>query len=204
MLELYEITGDSLYQARGNPGTHNVSLLYNHIDTLRQNRPISSPIYDKLAHDGVGDQSKQSRSVKTPLQVLFVEGWMLGFHSKSSPQAPLMLVAINRALKMYEAIWKLIDFWILLRIDDLDYVYEWRYEQEVNNSKAAGRSCQSKESINAFVNNFMPAYNFYYTNLPKILIDKFPSESVYELNITKERAISQATRVITDNIKNIK
>ena len=76
-----------LLQGRGLPGTHDVPLAIEILDSLRRiNEPdaqgtVSIPIFDKSLHSGRGDRIHQTTVVNRPLDVIIVEGWCTGFYS---------------------------------------------------------------------------------------------------------------------------
>lgn len=153
------------YHHRGVPGTHDTILLYEHIQQMRcaALSTIKLPVYDKFACDGEGDRIGW-REIKLPVRVVIVEGWMLGFHPVAHPTNMI----INENLTSYLDIWKLIDIWVLLRISNLVWIKDWRYEQEVNDAMALDRYARSRDQVDDFVKTFMPSYHDYYTNLPYI------------------------------------
>src|SRR5580704_9712297 len=78
--------GNPYLEHRGYPGTHDLDLGVRALDALRALEPGSTatvrvPVYDKSAHGGRGDRAPESawRDVTGPLDIVFVEGWMLGF-----------------------------------------------------------------------------------------------------------------------------
>jgi len=75
-----------LLQGRGQPGTHDVPLGTQILDSLRRiNEPgaegtVSIPIFDKSLHSGEGDRIEQTTVVNRPLDVIIMEGWCIGFY----------------------------------------------------------------------------------------------------------------------------
>lgn len=75
-----------LLQGRGLPGTHDIPLGTNILDSLlRINEPgargtVSIPIFDKSLHSGRGDRSERTTVVNRPLDVIIMEGWCTGFY----------------------------------------------------------------------------------------------------------------------------
>ena len=51
------------------------------IDKMIKDTVVEIPRYDKSAYNGKGDRAKQSEwmKMKGPLDLVIVEGWMLGF-----------------------------------------------------------------------------------------------------------------------------
>ena len=77
---------NALLQSRGQPGTHDVPLGTDILNSLlRINEPdargtVSIPIFDKSLHSGKGDRIEKTTVVNRPLDVIIMEGWCLGFH----------------------------------------------------------------------------------------------------------------------------
>jgi len=75
-----------LLQGRGQPGTHDVPLGTQVLNSLRQiNEPdaegtVSIPIFDKSLHSGEGDRTRKKTVVNRPLDVIIMEGWCIGFY----------------------------------------------------------------------------------------------------------------------------
>lgn len=88
--ELARVASDHPYnpllQGRGQPGTHDVPLGTQVLNSLRQiNGPdaegtVSIPIFDKSLHSGEGDRIQQTTVVNRPLDVIIMEGWCIGFY----------------------------------------------------------------------------------------------------------------------------
>jgi D-glycerate 3-kinase len=155
--------GNPYLEHRGYPGTHDVSLGARTLAALRglgAGQSMAVPSYDKSAHGGRGDRAPESawRTVIGPIDVVIVEGWMLGF--EPAPAARVsdpMLVEPNRALAAYAQWHDLIDAFIVLRAEDDAFVLRWRVEAE-EAMKARGLPGLSREAIEDYVRRFLPAY----------------------------------------------
>lgn len=75
-----------LLQGRGLPGTHDVPLGTETLNSLRRiNEPdaqgtVPIPIFDKSLHSGRGDRIERTTVVNRPLDVIIMEGWCTGFY----------------------------------------------------------------------------------------------------------------------------
>lgn len=162
--------GNPYLEHRGYPGTHDIGLGVRTLRALRQIRPgglVSVPVYDKSAHGGRGDRAPEQewRQVEGPLDLVLVEGWMLGFTPVSESQLPdPQMTAPNRALADYAGWYELIDQWIVLRAATPEFVLEWRVEAE-EKMKAAGKPGLTREAIEDYVRRFLPAYRTYANGL---------------------------------------
>lgn len=153
--------GNPCLEHRGYPGTHDIALGVQTLTALRAGAgPVTVPVYDKSAHGGRGDRLPASdwRTVEPPLDLVLVEGWMLGF--EPVPEASLetpWLISPNHALAAYAAWHQLIDVWVVLRAIDPDYVLTWRVDAE-EKMKAAGKPGLSRADIEDYIRRFLPAY----------------------------------------------
>ena len=75
-----------LLQGRGQPGTHDVPLGTQVLNSLRRiNEPdaegtVPIPVFDKSLHSGEGDRIQETTIVNRPLDVIIMEGWCTGFY----------------------------------------------------------------------------------------------------------------------------
>ena len=162
--------GNRFLLHRGYPGTHDVTLGVSVLTALRTLRAGSSmrlPGYDRSAFEGTGDRLPESalREVAGPLDLVVLEGWMLGFTPvESAHLADPALQAVNELLRSYSAWHALLDGSIWLEPEDHLFVREWRVEVE-ERAIAAGRAEMSPDRIVAFVEAFIPAYALYTSGL---------------------------------------
>jgi D-glycerate 3-kinase len=181
--------GNPYLEHRGYPGTHDVTLGERTLAALRAlgpdaaGRQVRVPAYDKSAHGGRGDRAPEPEwpVVTGPLDIVFVEGWMLGFspvpHLGSglvlphrSPDVAIQdltpLAAPNRALAAYDRWHQLIDAWVVLRALDPSFVVAWRVDAE-EAARRAGRATLDRAAIDDYVRRFLPAYRLYGGTLPR-------------------------------------
>jgi len=177
-----EHPGNPYLEHRGYPGTHDVELGERVLRALKavpsaqgaRGSVVRVPVYDKSAEGGRGDRRPESgwRPVHGPLDIVFVEGWMLGF-----TQVPVsridnwFLAAPNRALARYEAWHRLLDAFIVLRATEPRFVLRWRVEAE-ERMKADGRDGLSRAAIEDYIRRFLPAYRLYGGAPPGIPADR--------------------------------
>lgn len=169
-LELAEAHPENPYwQQRGYPGTHDVALGRKVLEGLRSSHASSVlvPRYDKSAFSGQGDRAprQQWTEVRTPLDVIFLEGWMLGFQKQPASRiSESALSEVNEALPAYEAWHSQLSAFLQLVPADHRYVLEWRVEAE-EKMKAQGKPGMSKAEIQAYIAKFLPAYELYLPGL---------------------------------------
>ena len=129
--------------------------------TARQT--VAVPAYDKSAHGGRGDRlpSDQWRRVSGPLDLVFVEGWMLGFAPVDTARlGDPALVEPNRALRACDRWTRLLDAMVVLRAVDPEFVLRWRVEAE-ETMRQAGRPGLDRAAAEDYVRRFLPAYRIY-------------------------------------------
>jgi D-glycerate 3-kinase len=155
--------GNRYLEHRGYPGTHDLELGRTTLSALHGAGPgdiVRVPVYDKSRHGGRGDRVDASewREVRGPLDIVLVEGWMLGFEPVPADRIDdAHLAAANRALAGYEHWHRLLDAFIVLRALDDAFVLSWRVEAE-EAMKARGVPGLSREAIEDYVRRFLPAY----------------------------------------------
>lgn len=186
--------GNPYLEHRGYPGTHDVALGERTIAALRSLGPHAPgaaarvPIYDKSAHAGRGDRLPESawRDVTGPLDVVVVEGWMLGFTPVAEADLPdPRLAEPNRALAGYDRWHRQLDAMVVIRALDPEFVLTWRVEAE-ENMKKAGHSGLDRAAIEDYVRRFLPAYRLYGGAPPSM-----PAESVLTLWLEASRRVVQ-------------
>jgi D-glycerate 3-kinase len=159
--------GNPYLEHRGYPGTHDITLGERTLTRCRESAAghrlpasVSIPVYDKSAHGGRGDRAPASawRIVTPPIDLVVLEGWMLGF--EPVPESLIddpYLAAPNRALGDYDRWHRLLDAFIVLRAQDARFVLDWRVEAE-ERMKAEGRPGLSRADIEDYIRRFLPAY----------------------------------------------
>lgn len=175
---------------RGYPGTHDINLGETTLASLRalssgQKRRL--PAYDKSAHGGRGDRAPidRGREVEGPLDLILVEGWMLGF--APVPEAELSdpnLIEPNRRLADYDRWHRLIDAMVILRPTDPRHVLRWRVEAE-EAMKARGLPGLDRAAIEDYVRRFLPAYETWPPTLSRM--DRWVGERRLEIWIDERR-----------------
>eukprot|EP00252_Welwitschia_mirabilis_P004367 TRINITY_DN1470_c0_g1_i1.p1 TRINITY_DN1470_c0_g1~~TRINITY_DN1470_c0_g1_i1.p1 ORF type:complete len:448 (+),score=64.56 TRINITY_DN1470_c0_g1_i1:244-1587(+) len=183
--------GNKLLELRGNAGTHDLELGSNTLQDLctltTQGTRAKIPRYDKSATNGRGDRADPPTwpEIEGPLEVAFLEGWMLGFKPMSAEAVKAIdpqLEVVNRNLSLYYESWeRFIGSWIVIKVDNPEWVYKWRLQAEIA-MKADGKPGMSDEEVFDFVARYMPAYKAY---LPKLYSDG-PSGSKPERTLIVE------------------
>jgi D-glycerate 3-kinase len=183
--------GNPYLEHRGYPGTHDVELgagTLGALSALGGHGSARVPVYDKSQHGGRGDRAPQAewRDVTGPLDLVVVEGWMLGF--EPVPEAEIrdpLLMAPNRALAAYDRWHQRLGAFVVLRASDPTHVLSWRVEAE-ENAKAAGRPGLTREQIEDYVRRFLPAYALWAGRAPA----RFGDAETLVLGLDLQRRVS--------------
>jgi D-glycerate 3-kinase len=128
---------------------------------------VSVPRYDKTLRGGRGDRAAREfwPEITAPLDIVLLEGWMLGFAPAADADAFAAhpdLPAVNAALRddAYGDLHALLDDWIVVRVRDTRWVRSWRLEAE-QQARSEGRPTLTDAEVADFVNRFLPAYDLY-------------------------------------------
>lgn len=93
---------------------------------------------------------------------------MLGFRAQPDDAVAAVdhnLLAVNAALRAYQEAWdSFVGSWLVIQVDDPNYVYDWRLQAEVR-MRAAGKPGMTDEQVKDFVDRYMPAYRAYLPSL---------------------------------------
>jgi len=165
-LQLAQAHPDNPYlQQRGYPGTHDIALGTSILTQLKQRSTsaLALPRYDKSRHQGQGDRIEMSQwpQVRQPVDVVLLEGWMLGFQVVPvSSLTDRHLLQINTLLQDYTDWHRHLDSFVYLRPQDSTYVIDWRTEAE-SRMKAKGLPGMTDGEVRAYAEKFLPAYQLY-------------------------------------------
>jgi D-glycerate 3-kinase len=151
-----------LFATRGPPGTHDLPLLLDALLRVRSGRPVSLPVFDKLADDRLPPQNWRRFD---RVDVLILEGWCIGarpqpaallaepvnaLEAAEDPNA-LWRTHINQALAgSYARAWAMLDALAFLAAPDWETVPRWRAQQEAGLTRATGRKGMSPTAITRF------------------------------------------------------
>jgi D-glycerate 3-kinase len=172
---------NSLLSQRGYPGTHDIQLGLNklvELKNLKDSKTVQLPVYDKSCFHGQGDRKAEQDwgLIQGPLDIVFLEGWMLGFtplrdaELEQMPQLksdPILLEnfkQVNHLLLNYGAWDRLLDVFLQLVPEKVEYVVDWRVEAE-ERMKAQKKSGMSLSEIRNYIQKFILAYEVYLPSL---------------------------------------
>lgn len=148
--------GNPFLEHRGYPGTHDVELGARVLQALRDGHDVDVPRYDKSAYGGRGDRTDEVTPIRGQVDVVLLEGWMLGFRPVEHVVDARLRVP-NDALRAYDAWDELLDVLISLRMKTSSQVIQWRIEAE-QAMRARGKPGLSDAEVEDYVRRFLPAY----------------------------------------------
>lgn len=193
--QLYKETANPLYEYRGNPGTHDLSLLAKSINACKDGNlhSLYLPKYDKSLHGGKGDRLPESlwTCVNKPPDIVLIEGWCLGFKSihplpplkisyeiqlKTNSELPLNIATNNVSRDYDQSHLAQINTAILNYQTEIYTHFDAFIALGVLNIQIVHTWRHEQEVISngnkltalevtAFVNRFMPAYQIYYKSM---------------------------------------
>lgn len=172
---------------RGYPGTHDIQLGVDTLSSLKNpgnKTSIDLPRYDKSRHQGQGDRIEKQKwpRVSLPVDVVLLEGWMLGFQPVNELNNPQMKV-VNSYLEEYKKWHQFLDCFLYIYPEDPEFVINWRCEAE-ERMKASGLPGMSDIEVKQYAEKFIPAYKLYGTGLYR----KAPVDEPYlKIKINKHR-----------------
>ena len=176
-----------LLQVRGNAGTHDIGLGTNTLRSLlRRDSSVIIPRYDKSARNGRGDRGDKSTwTVCKSADVVLLEGWMAGFapitlntllhgdkekdevtksntkkEQDNADQEKTGMREINVFMERYSEWHDQMNSWVVVGIDDINFVYSWRLQAE-HAMKNSGKNGMTDDQVSDFVSRYMPAYQTY-------------------------------------------
>lgn len=152
---------------RGPPGSHDLPLLHAVLDALAAGRPTILPRFDKLADDRL--PGSDWTPVDQPLDLLVLEGWMLGasaqpaaalaspcnaLEREEDPRGHWRHWCNTRLSEDYPAVWRRIDHLVFLQPPGWDVVRGWRGEQEAEQASRQGRAGMQTAELMRFIAHF--------------------------------------------------
>ncbi|NCJ06333.1 glycerate kinase [Synechococcales cyanobacterium C] len=153
---------------RGPPGTHDIELGIEILQSLRQGQPPPRgvPRFDKTLYQGQGDRTHFEPI--TPVDIVLFEGWFVGltplplqvFEHAPAPITTAddrqFALDMNHQLQHYQPLWNCLDRLMILNLADYRLSKIWRTQAE-QAAIAAGKSGMSDTEVSNFVDYFWRA-----------------------------------------------
>ncbi|KJZ79781.1 hypothetical protein HIM_00495 [Hirsutella minnesotensis 3608] len=212
-----EHADNALVQHRGEPGTHDVALVMSTLSSLVLGEPTTIPRYDKGAFQGQGDRCPETewRPVnqrgQPPVQVVILEGWLVGFRPLSAqvvrekwtaPSRTLSkhrlehLLFLNDRLKDYDPITDLFGAFIHIDSEDVEYVYSWRLEQEdcLRAERRDLSAGMTPDQVVNFVDGYFPGYELFTEGVRRGVLSNRPKCQL-RIVVGRDRKVKQVLRI---------
>lgn len=192
-----------LLVTRGVPGTHDVRLGLNVLDTLRRGDSVALPRFDKATDEPLP-------KFRWPIwngrcDVVLFEGWCVGArpqrpHELSDPVNGLERLEdstgewrwyVNRQLGgLYQTLFAELDLLVLLRPPDFEHVFAWREQQEAAlRQRRDAPEAMSPTAVRRFVMHFERLTRFIWEEMPTradVVIDLSPDHTPTDVHLGDE------------------
>jgi D-glycerate 3-kinase len=165
--------GNRYLEHRGGPGTHDVELgtrVLGELCALGPGMSTRMPIYDKSAQAGRGDRAPENQWRRTdgPLDLVLLEGWMLGFSPLTDEELAsthdAALPVVNDLLRPYAAWTRALDAFVHLDVEKLETIVGWRVDAE-RHRRERGEQALSDDDTRDYIERFLPIYRTYVPRL---------------------------------------
>ena len=198
-----------MLETRGVPGTHDVELALDVLETLKQQKPLKLPRFHKALDDRAPECD--FTPVDGTVDVVILEGWCVGAvpqQAEALEPAVNTLEAnedadglwrkfVNKNLsESYQTLFSKLDVLIMLKAPSFDCVYNWRVEQETRlraKLESEGKSTTALMDA-AQIERFIQ----FYQRLTDHLIATLPEHSDYVFEMDSERKIHSEIRKNTN------
>lgn len=197
-----------LLRTRGVPGTHDISLLTDTLDSLaclREGQTLAIPRFDKLADDRL-PESEWSRVSGTVDMVIF-EGWCVGAQPQAIEELRKPINAleeredtqahwrnwVNQQLTNdYQKLWSRIDLLAFIRAPDFASVLGWREEQELRLAESSGsnEAPMTRDQLQRFIQHYQRITEHNLDILPDIADVVFSLNREHQIIETSYRDVS--------------
>jgi len=191
-----------LLKTRGVPGTHDIKLLSNTLEILRNSTAatVSLAKFDKASDDRVAPLCIPAKNY----DLVIFEGWCWGarhapkqtlrhpcnsFEQRNDKDA-VWRTYVNEALvNNYEPLYALFDHWLFLRAPSFDCVYRWRLEQEQKMQAALNHSSKNGGMSSGEILEFIQ----HYQRITEQLLNTAPEYSDVVWQLAQTRKVARLT-----------
>lgn len=185
-----------LLRVRGVPGTHDVALGLDLLDSLARTGATAIPAFDKAADDR--RPREEWPVAEGPVDVILFEGWCVG----AKPQGPQQLDApINELERLedddgrwrrfvndtlagpYQRLFAAIDLLVLLEAPSFETIYGWRIEQErkLRDRAGDGGHVMSDAEVHRFISH--------YERLTRHILSEMPARADMLISLGADRSV---------------
>ena len=201
-----------LFATRGVPGTHDVALglrTIQQLASLREGGTVALPLFDKAMDTRLAPD--RWRSQREPVGTVLFEGWCVGavpenevalidpiniLEREEDPDGVWRRTVNARLGGDYQRLFALIDVLILLRVDGMHRVFQWRRLQEHKLAGAAVADANTRIMTDEQVDRFI----MHYERLTRHILSEMPDRAdiVFDLDESHSAASVHINKPIGD------
>lgn len=190
-----------LLQTRGVPGTHDIAMALQVVESLQREGEVALPAFDKARDDRRAPQDWPR--VAAPVQVVLFEGWCLC----AAPQAAAALALpvnelearedadggwrhyVNGALAGdYRRLCNLFDYRVFLAAPGFDVVYAWRLQQEQQLRQLA--AAQGADLSRMMSDSQLERFVRHYERLTRHMLEDMPARADVVIRLDSARGMA--------------
>lgn len=207
-IELAE-TVHPLLQTRGVPGTHDIALgvdLLNSLKNSGEDTVTKIPVFDKSMDDRC--ETAVWQEWIGPVDVIFLEGWCVGALPQHSDQLAVPLnkleeeedpdaswrAYVNAQLgDNYQSLFAMIDVLIMLKVPSMDAVFEWRSLQEKKLAERVNyiyNTQQPTQHLRIMDDEQIKRFIQHYERLTRHMLDNMAEQADVTLHLNGNHKIS--------------
>ena len=215
--EAFAVQVHPLFATRGVPGTHDVDLgldIIGRLLSLGADESVTLPVFDKAVDTRLpADQWKCHRG---PASTVLFEGWCVGalpeseaaliepinrLESEEDADGVWRLTVNERLHGDYQELFALIDVLILLRVDGMHRVFEWRRLQEHKLAAAAAVSTRDRDT-KIMTDEQVDRFIMHYERLTRHILAEMPARAdiVFDLDDSHSASSVHINNPIGDSL----
>lgn len=192
-----------LMATRGTPGTHDIKLALEIINSLcNQDTTPFIPRFDKATDDRVAREDFEIVSTKT--DIIILEGWCLGAEAQTDDelQQPVNELEkqedpdgvwrryVNQQLReVYPELFNMIDIWVMLQAPSFDCVFQWRLEQENKLKSTISKSSSATDKHMVMDEQGVRRFIQYYQRITEHLLKTLPDKVDHLFELDENRKV---------------
>ena len=193
---------------RALPGSHDLGLLQECLETWRQGENVLLPCFDKAKRHGRGDRSGWRRCAA---DLLIFEGWFVGcrpnadvtadephLESPLTPQEMEWRLKLQPVLAQYEPTWNCFDQLWQLRATDFNAPWRWKRQQEATLEAERGVSL-SNADLDRFIRMILcslPSSSFH-TMRADVVVEVDPDRTLRRIHLPSSTQDSPSSDSLT-------
>jgi len=178
--------GNTFYRVRGVPGTHRYKLLFKMLKKAKMGHSFEIPGFDKSLHNGMGGITNEVTEVHEKQDFVILEGWCVNIPyvqadkfvsvMEKNPYVKNIFTELDPKyehfkevldyIKEYQKIWELFDNKTFMIGKNIEWIEEWRAEQEQRMILTKGGGMTRKE-VHEFVKPYIPFTYLIYDHTEK-------------------------------------